>query len=65
MVRNTALLLGTVLLFPLLLGAEVSGQRSFVGKRLTGIKFTDTEGHTIDPSHYKDSVLVMFSGIPW
>lgn len=65
MIRETTLIIGTVLLLPLLLSPEASAQRSFVGKRMTGIKFVDTEGHVIDPSHYKDSILVMFSGIPW
>ena len=53
------------LLLPLLLAPEAAAQRSFVGNRMTGIKFVDTEGHTIDPNHYEDSVLVMISGIPW
>jgi len=42
-----------------------SAQRSFVGKRLSGETFVDTEGHVIDPAHYKGSVLVMYTGIPW
>ena len=32
-------------------------KRSFVGKRLSGATFVDTEGHVINPDHYKDSVL--------
>lgn len=65
MSKKTTLILGTILLLPLLLSPEAASQRSFVGKRMTGITFVDTEGHVIDPSHYKDSILVMFSGIPW
>ncbi len=48
-----------------LIAAEAPPERSFVGKKLTGITFVDTEGHTIDPSHYEGSVLVMLTGIPW
>ncbi len=56
----------SALLFVLsLLAQDASAQRSFVGKRLTGATFVDTEGHNIDPGHYKGSVLVMFGGIPW
>ena len=52
-------------LIPLVSLAPVAQARSFVGKKLSGITFTDTEGHTIDPEHYKGSVLVLMAGIPW
>ena len=60
-----ARLLTVAVMFAVLSSAELSAQRSFVGKSLTGITFEDTEGHTIDPAHYRGSVLVMISGIPW
>jgi hypothetical protein len=49
----------------LLLNSAGAQQRSFVGKKLSGITFTDTEGHTINPDHYRGSVLVMISIVPW
>jgi|GEM_PF-3289458 len=55
----------TILLALVGLVAPAAAQRSFVGKSLSGATFTDTEGHTINPAHYKGSVLVMFAGIPW
>jgi len=54
-----------VTLIPLCLSVGVAQTRSFVGKTLAGIRFADTEGHTIDPAHYRGSVLVMIAGIPW
>ncbi len=57
--------LALVLAITILVGGMSTAQRSFVGKSLEGITFTDTEGHTIVPAHYKGSVLVMYSGIPW
>jgi hypothetical protein len=58
------LLLVISLLFLFFFEAQAQ-KRSFVGKRLSGATFVDTEGHVINPDHYKDSVLVMFAGIPW
>ena len=49
----------------LVLASVAAEGRSFVGKRLSGITFVDTEGHTINPDHYRGSVLVMIGGIPW
>ena len=50
----------------LLVGSAAESQeRSFVGRKLPPIEFTDTEGHTIVPAHYQGSVLVMMTGIPW
>ncbi|MBN1444420.1 MAG: hypothetical protein JXA90_17035, partial [Planctomycetes bacterium] len=46
-------------------GARATEGRSFVGRKLSGITFVDTEGHTIDPEHYRGAVLVMIGGIPW
>jgi hypothetical protein len=45
--------------------SEALAQRSFVGKKLPPLKLVDTEGHTVEPSHYAGSVLVMITGIPW
>lgn len=42
-----------------------AAERSLVGRKLRPVTFVDTEGHTIDPSHYQGSVLVMMAGIPW
>ena len=40
-------------------------KRSYVGRKLPAIDFLDTEGHTVHPTYYEGSVLVMFTGIPW
>ena len=40
-------------------------ERSFIGKRLPDIAWTDTEGHSIRPANYLGSVLVLMTGIPW
>lgn len=47
-------------------GRSISAaERSLVGGKLRPVTFVDTEGHTINPSHYQGSVLVMMAGIPW
>ncbi len=62
--RSCILCLAILMIAPVLCSLS-SAQRSFVGKRLSGETFVDTEGHVIDPAHYKGSVLVMYTGIPW
>ena len=52
-------------IIPLFSFAPMAQARSFVGRTLSGITFVDTEGHTINPDHYRGSVLVMMAGIPW
>jgi len=64
-VRKTHLFCLAILMSASVLCSSSLAQRSLVGKRLSGETFVDTEGHVIDPAHYKGSVLVMYSGIPW
>jgi len=64
-VRNTRLFCLSILMSASVLCSSSIAQRSFVGKRFSGETFVDTEGHVIDPAHYKGSVLVMYTGIPW
>ncbi len=52
-------------LSPFLLAQAEREGRSFVGKQLPAIVFTDSEGHTVDTRQYLGSVLVMITGIPW
>jgi hypothetical protein len=65
MENKRAFLIGAILVWMTLGATQAQAQRSFVGKRMTGAVFEDTEGHVIDPTHYKDSVIVLFGGIPW
>lgn len=59
------LVLSAVLGVTSIVPAQERPGRSFVGKKLPPVVFTDTEGHRIDPLHYQGSVLVMVTGIAW
>jgi len=65
MKMKSAFLISAILALMVNCAMQAQAQRSFVGKRMTGAVFEDTEGHVIDPTHYKDSVIVLFGGIPW
>jgi hypothetical protein len=65
MARSVVTTLASAVVLSLCLTASRAEARSFVGRKLSGITFVDTEGHTVNPDHYRGSVLVMVAGIPW